>query len=169
MLKYLFITAAAITCLHFFYSCGSLTVTVKQFAIDSAVRRVVPEHNCGCDDNGKLIKLLKVKEGVINNTYYWQIVYLKKESSTDYTAQAIKIKKELINLVPTIKNYKRVLIEFRMNTTQETDTAFSSTNIGTAYFIANACNGFAAGKTHEELLKATKTKNKINSFCKTNN
>ncbi len=169
MLKNLFITGVTILCLLFFYSCGSLTVTVKQFDIDSAVRRVVPEHNCGCDDNGKSVKLLKVKDGVINNTYYWQIVYVKKESSTDYGAQAVKIKKELIRLVPTIKNYKRVFIEFRMNTTQETDTAFSSTNIGTAYFITNSCNGFAAGKTHEELLKDTKTKNKISSFCKTNN
>ncbi|MEI7737081.1 MAG: hypothetical protein WCI49_16545 [Ferruginibacter sp.] len=168
-MKNLFITAVTIICLPFFYSCGSLTVTVKQFDIDSAVRRVVPEHNCSCVDNGKSVKLFKVKDGYVNNMYYWQIVYVKKESSTDYQEQAIKIKKELISLVPTMKNYKRVFIEFRVNTTEKTDTAFSSTNIGTAYFIANSCNGFATGKTHQELLKATKTKNKINSFCKTNN
>lgn len=168
-MKKLFITTVTITCLLFFYSCGSLTVTVKQFDIDSAVRKVVPEHNCGCVDNGKSVKLFNVKDGVNNNAYYWQIVYVKKESSTDYEAQAIKIKKELISLVPTINNYKRVFIEFRINTTEKTDTVFSSTNIGTVYFIANSCNGFAAGKTHEEMLKATKTKNKINSFCTTNN
>ncbi len=169
MLKNLFITAGSILCLMCFYSCGSLTVTVKQFAIDSVVRRVVPEHNCGCEDNGKTVKLLNVKNGGGNNNYYWQIVYLKKESKTDYAAQAIKIKKELTNLVPTINNYRRVFIEFRLNTTRETDTAFSSVNIGTAYFISNSCNGFITGKTHEELMKATKPKNKITSFCKTNN
>lgn len=169
MLKYLLIVAGIILCISSFYSCGSLTVTVQQYAVDSVIRRVVPEHNCGCKDNGKTLKLLNIKNGVTNNNFYWQIVYVKKESGTDYAAQAVKIKKELIMLIPAVKNYKRIFIEFRMNTTEKTDTVFSSANIGTAYFIANSCSGYAAGKTHEELMKATKIKNKINSFCKTNN
>jgi hypothetical protein len=168
--KYLFCFAGLFFCAALLCSCGVSKITVQQNAIDSVIRKVEPAHNCNCDYTGKTVQVPEIKKWDVNNFYYWQQpVFVNSQSKTDYAAQAGKIKDELTTLIPTLKNYRMIFIEFRLNTTRETDTVFSSTNIGTAYFILNGCKGYSANKTNEYFIKSIKKRKDIIALCKTNN
>lgn len=139
--------------------------TLKFNDIDSAVRIVNSDHNCNCDYGDKSVSLYTSNNGK-RNLYYWQAVYLKSVDGINFLSQARKTREHLIKLAPELGGYRRFYVEFRLNQTTATDTAFKWKNIGTAFFIKDKCNGYKAGANAKELIKQSHNKKFEAALCK---
>jgi hypothetical protein len=146
-------------------SCVVPTFSVRYNDLDSVVRIVNPDHNCGCDYKDKSSKFYYSNNGK-RNLYYWKTVYIKNPSEANLFQKAQKTRSELIKLVPELNNYRRFYIEFQEPTVNKIDTVFRFNIVGVAYFLSGRCNGYKPAITAKELIKKSHNKKYEASLCK---
>jgi putative hemolysin len=146
-------------------SCMAPKLSIPINDVDSVIRIVNPDHNCGCDYKGKTLKLPQPNKGK-RNVYYWQTVYIKNYAGADLLQQAQKTKSELVRLIPELNYYRRIYLEFREPQVNNIDTIFRSDNIGVAYFLKDKCHGYKAATTAKQLIKKSHNKRFEASLCK---
>jgi hypothetical protein len=163
MIKSLFFACIAILALAFPPGCSTGKFTAKLNEIDSMIRKVNPDHNCGCDYGDRTISYPNPKNDNAN-LYFWQAVYIKKDE-TDLSGQSRKIKDELVKLLPELSKYRRLYLEYRKPGLNPSDTSLKYTVIGSAFFIKDKCNGFVKDISAKQLIKKSHKKKYENDLC----
>jgi hypothetical protein len=127
------------------------SIQIKLNDIDSAIRVVIPSHNCGCNwqekkSNIYMLPILK-KYG-----YAWQAIFVKNLDSVDVIKDSKKVLQQLIKLDNRYADFKRFFLEYRIPIKNDT---LNYKAIGTWYHFENDCNGYISGIAVKELEKNT--------------
>jgi hypothetical protein len=135
------------------------SATVKLNDLDSVIRMVNPNHNCGCNWGDKTIKLYT--GGTFSKyDYFWQSNYVKNIDSIDILNDSKKIKDQILKLEPSFSEYNRFLLEYRIADNTNADTTIKYKVVGTWLSYKNGCSGFVKDMDAKKLVK----KSAVNSF-----
>ena len=138
---------------------------VKLNDIDSVIRIVNPDHNCGCNWGDKTYKL-NTGGSFSENNFLWQSIYVKNIDSTDILNDSKKIRDQLQKFEPAFGRYNRFFLEYRILDTTQVDTSKKHRVIGTWFDFKNSCSGFLKNITAEKLVKKTSLQSFKKSLCK---
>ena len=150
-----------------FISCSPAkhTATVKLNDIDSVIRIINFDHNCGCNWGDKTYKL-NTGGSFSKNNYFWQSIYVKNIDSINILNESKKIKDEIVKLESTFNMYNSFFLEYRVIDITNVDTTIKHKVIGTWYSFKNGCSGFKKDISAEKLVKKTSLKSFKKSLCK---
>ncbi len=127
------------------------SIQIKLNDIDSAIRVVIPSHNCGCNwqDRKSNIYISPVfkKYG-----YVWQSISIKNIDSVDVNKDSKKVYEQLKKLDNKFANLKRFFLEYRVQDKLDS-TKFNV--VGTWYHFENYCDGYITGITATTLERNT--------------
>ena len=139
--------------------------TVKINGIDSVIRTVNPNHNCGCNWGNKKYKLYT--GGTFSKyNYFWLANYVKNTDSIDVLNDSQKIKNQLLKLEPEIKEINNFYLEYRLLETNQTDTTIKYKVLGTWFSFKNSCSGFIKDMNAKKLIKKIGSKSFKQNLCK---
>jgi hypothetical protein len=161
MVKNTLLILVTILAVGLIYSCSPAmhTATVKLNDLDSVIRIVNPNHNCGCNWGDKKYKLYT--GGTFSKyNYFWQANYVKHIDSIDILNDSKKIKDQILKLEPTFNEYNRFFLEYRITDNTNIDTTIKYKVIGTWISYKNGCSGFVKDISAKKLEK----KSALNSF-----
>jgi hypothetical protein len=144
-------------------ACSTGKFTAKINDMDSVIRIVNPDHNCGCDYGDKTMSYPLPKSDNAN-LYFWQAVYVKNDEP-EPLGQSKKIKAELVKLMPQLNRYRRIYLEYRKPGVNPSDTSLKYAVIGSAFFIKDKCEGFVKNIDAKQLIKKSHNKKFENSLC----
>lgn len=138
---------------------------VKLNDIDSVIRIVNPDHNCGCNWGNKTYKL-NTGGSFSKNNFIWQSIYVKNIHSVDILIDSKKIQDELVKFEPAFSGYNRFFLEYRILDSKQVDTLKKYRVIGTWFNFKTTCSGFQKDISAEKLVKKTSLQSFRKSLCK---
>jgi hypothetical protein len=163
-MKHILLIYFTILAIGLIHSCSPAmhTATVKLNDLDSVIRMVNPNHNCGCNWGDKTYKLY-TGGSFSKYNYFYDAVYLKSIDSFDILNDSKKIKDQILKLEPSFSEYNRFLLEYRIADNTNTDTTIKYKVVGTWLSYKNGCSGFVKDIDAKKLVK----KSALNSFKET--
>ncbi len=141
------------------------TATVKLNDIDSVIRIVNVNHNCGCNWGDRTHKLY-TGGSFSNNNYFWQSIYVKNIDSFDVSNGSRKIKEKILQLEPAFNEYNRFFLEYRILDNSNVDTSIKHKVIGTWFSFKNSCSGYIKDIDAKKLVKKTALNSYKSKLCK---
>jgi hypothetical protein len=132
--------------------------------VDSLVRNIVPQHNCGCNWDKKTTKLYE--PGSFKNYSHFVLnVFITDSSTVDLLEQSKSIFKELKNYNVAFGNYARFAVSYYfVDTTKELQNR-TYLPIGVWLQFNNGCNGLLKGIDSKKAIKQSFKKEFIKQFC----
>ncbi len=161
-----FICILSILCAMIYSSCSTSknATAIKLNDIDSVIRIVNPDHNCGCNWGDKTFTP-KTGGSFGQNNYFWQSVFVKSFDSINIFNQSNQIREQLVKLNPGFITYNRFFLEYRLlNPSKDTSAEYKI--IGTWYKLKNSCVGFIHDIDAKELVKRTNLISNQKKLCK---
>ncbi len=151
--------------IHVSCSPAKHTATVKLNDIDSAIRTINPNHNCGCNWGDRTFKLYT--GGTFSKyNYFWSTNYVKNIDSINILSDSKKIKEEIIKLDPNFNEYNRFFLEYRIFDNTNADTSIKYKVVGTWFSFKNSCSGFVKNIDGKKLVKKTALDSYKKQLCK---
>jgi hypothetical protein len=138
------------------------SIQIKLNDIDSAIRVVIPSHNCGCNWQERKSNI-NIPTIFKKYNYVWQAIFIKSLDSVDVDNDSKKVLQQLIKLDNRFADVKRLFLEYRIPI--ENDT-LNYKAVGTWYHFENYCDGYVSGITAKELEKNTAQINNRIKLCK---
>jgi len=166
MSKCIFVSVALIFLLiQISCSPAKYTSSVKLNDIDSVIRIINPNHNCGCNWEDKTFKIYAAGS-FAKNSYFYNSVYIKNIDSFDILKDSKKIKDQLVKLDPAFKDYSRFFLEYRIVDNTNADTSIKHKVVGTWFDFKNSCSGFVKDVDAKKLSKKTTLHSYKEKLCK---
>ena len=141
------------------------TSSVKLNDIDSVIRLVNPNHNCGCNWGDKTFKIY-TGGSFAKNSYFYNSVYLKNIDSFNILNESKKIKDQLLKLDAAFNEYHRFFLEYRIPDNTNADTSIKHKVVGTWFSFKNSCSGFVKDIDAKKLSKKTALNSYKEKLCK---
>jgi hypothetical protein len=162
-MKYLIITFTFLVIISS-YSCNTSknSIQIKLNDIDSAIRVVIPSHNCGCNWQEKKSYLYLTPVFKIYG-FSWQAIFIKNIDSVNVLDDSKKVFQELVKLDSRYTSFKRFFLEYRIPIKNDT---LNYKAIGTWYHFDGYCDGYVSGVTAVELEKNTAQPKDRIKLCK---
>jgi hypothetical protein len=135
------------------FSCSTSknSIQIKLNDIDSAIRVVIPSHNCGCNWQERKSNLYMIpffKE----YGYSWHTIFVKSIDSVDVIKDSKKVFQELIKLDGRYNNFKRFFLEYRVPLNNDT---LNYQAVGTWFHLDGYCDGYISGIAIKQLERNT--------------
>lgn len=137
-------------------------IQIKLNDIDSAIRIVIPSHNCGCNWQERKSNI-SIPTIFKKYNYVWQSIFIKSIDSVDLNNDSKKVLQQLVKLDSRFVDVKRFFLEYRIPI--ENDT-LNYKAVGTWYHFEGYCDGYVSGITAKELEKNSAQINDRIKLCK---
>ena len=138
------------------------SIQIRLNDIDSAIRIVIPSHNCGCNWEDKKSDL-RIPTTFKKFGYAWSTIFIKNIDSIDVNKDSKKVWEQLVKLDSRYINFKRFFFEYRIWNNND-----SSNNkvLGTWFHFEDYCDGYVLGISALELQKNTSNILDRKKLCK---
>jgi hypothetical protein len=138
------------------------SIQIKLNDIDSAIRIVIPSHNCGCNWQERKSNI-SIPTIFTKYNYVWQAIFIKSLDSVDVNNDSKKVLQQLIKLDKRFADVKRLFLEYRIPV--ENDT-LNYKAVGTWYHFEGYCDGYISKISAKELEKNTTQTKDRKKLCK---
>jgi hypothetical protein len=132
--------------------------------VDSLVRTIVPQHNCGCNWDKKTTKLYE-PGSLKNYSSYVLNVFITDSSTVDLLEESKSIAKKLKNYNSAFSNYARFAVSYYFVDTAKGLQNRTYLTMGVWLQFNNGCNGLVKGIDSKKAIKQSFKKEFVKQFC----